>query len=405
MNQSRIKKIFTGLTFLLACIWIILLFADPSHQLHVFFLKLDNFFADFYNTLIYIADKNPYYNELNGTCNKNYLPFSYMILYPFTLLTNYSSISLEDCWNSQIAVLSCFFFTLLSLFLLFHSLYLLCKKYKCSPIILFIIFFSSINLYALERGNEIMISAACINYFVYVKDQNEKKWYGIICLAIASVLKIFPAIFSLYYLYKKEYKTFFQYAILAFLLALLPFLFFENGFENIGQLYENVKEQTAIYGMSFSVYRFGIIPLFLQLGKTLNIENQFILYETGKYLTYILGLLSTGLFFTTKSSLIRFGLAAMICVLVPQQAFVYNGIYIFPLLIILLSANSKLSSIETCLTLFLFIWILLPVQLNKFTPKINNISMILMWVLFISIAIRQYLLNKKNNLNSSSKER
>ena len=183
------------------------------------------------------------------------------------------------------------------------------------------------------------------------------------------------------------------------------FLFFENGFENIGQLYENVKEQTAIYGMSFSVYRFGIIPLFLQLGKTLNIENQFILYETGKYLTYILGLLSTGLFFTTKSSLIRFGLAAMICVLVPQQAFVYNGIYIFPLLIMLLSANSKLSSIETCLTLFLFIWILLPVQLNKFTPKINNISMILMWVLFISIAIRQYLLNKKNNLNSSSKER
>ena len=163
MNQSRIKKIFTGLTFLLACIWIILLFADPSHQLHVFFLKLDNFFADFYNTLIYIADKNPYYNELNGTCNKNYLPFSYMILYPFTLLTNYSSISLEDCWNSQIAVLSCFFFTLLSLFLLFHSLYLLCKKYKCSPIILFIIFFSSINLYALERGNDIMISAACIN--------------------------------------------------------------------------------------------------------------------------------------------------------------------------------------------------------------------------------------------------
>ena len=175
--------------------------------------------------------------------------------------------------------------------------------------------------------------------------------------------------------------------------------------EKILSIYENVKEQTAIYGMSFSVYRFGIIPLFLQLGKTLNIENQFILYETGKYLTYILGLLSTGLFFTTKSSLIRFGLAAMICVLVPQQAFVYNGIYIFPLLIMLLSANSKLSSIETCLTLFLFIWILLPVQLNKFTPKINNISMILMWVLFISIAIRQYLLNKKNNLNSSSKER
>lgn len=152
MNQSRIKKIFTGLTFLLACIWIILLFADPSHQLHVFFLKLDNFFADFYNTLIYIADKNPYYNELNGTCNKNYLPFSYMILYPFTLLTNYSSISLEDCWNSQIAVLSCFFFTLLSLFLLFHSLYLLCKKYKCSPIILFIIFFhpSIFTLWSVE---------------------------------------------------------------------------------------------------------------------------------------------------------------------------------------------------------------------------------------------------------------
>jgi uncharacterized membrane protein len=106
MNQSRIKKIFTGLTFLLACIWIILLFADPSHQLHVFFLKLDNFFADFYNTLIYIADKNPYYNELNGTCNKNYLPFSYMILYPFTyqLLFNIARRLLEFS-NSRIELL------------------------------------------------------------------------------------------------------------------------------------------------------------------------------------------------------------------------------------------------------------------------------------------------------------
>lgn len=397
MFKTDSKKTFIRLTFLLACIWIVLLFADPSHQLHVFFLKLDNFFADFYNTLIYIADKNPYYNELNGTCNKNYLPFSYMILYPFTLLTNYSSISLEDCWSSKIAVLSCFFFTLFSLFLLFHSLYLLCKKYKCTPVILFIIFFSSINLYTLERGNEIMISAACINYFIYLKNEKDKKWYGIICLSVASVLKIFPAIFSLYYLYKKDYKTFFQYAIISFLLAFLPFLFFKNGFGNIGQLYENVKEQTAIYGMSFSIYRFGIIPLFLQIGKSLHIENQSIMYEAGKYLTYILGLLSIALSFKTKSSFIRLGLIAMVCALAPQQAFVYNGIYIFPLLIMLLSANNKLSNMQTYLIMFLFIWILLPVQLNKFTPKINNIGMILMWISLIFMAIRQYFQDKKRN--------
>ncbi|WP_455497346.1 glycosyltransferase 87 family protein [Coprobacter sp.] len=397
MTPINSTKIFTGITFLLACTWIILLFADPSHQLHVFFLKLDNFFADFYNTLIYIADKNPYYNELNGTCNKNYLPFSYMILYPFTFLTNYSSISLEDCWNSKIAVLSCFFFTLLSLFLLFHSLYLLCKKYQCPQIILFIIFFSSINLYTLERGNEIMISAACINYFIYLKDEKNRKWYGIICLSIASVLKIFPAIFSLYYLYKKDYKSFFKYVIISFLLAFLPFLFFKNGFGNIVQLYENVKEQTAIYGMSFSIYRFGLIPLFLQIGKSLNIEAQSVMYEAGKYITYILGLLSIGLFFKTKSSFFRFGLLAMFCALVPQQAFVYNGIYIFPLLIMLLSANNKLSSKQTHFIMFLFIWILLPVQLNKFTPKINNIAMILMWISLIFMAIRQYIQDKKMN--------
>ena len=405
MKQINNNQNFTYCMFFIACMWIILLFVDPTTQMHVFFLRVGDFFADFFNTLIYIADKDPYFNELNGTLNKNYLPFAYLILYPFTRMTNYSGITLSDCWENGTALVSGFLFMLLSLYVFFHSLYLLCKKNGCNATMdLFIIFFSAANLYALERGNQILLSAACINYFLLFKDGKNGRWIAAICLAIASVLKVFPAVFCLYYLCAKSYKLLFYYIFICFLLALLPFCFFEGGFDNIGQLYNNVIAQTAAYGQDSSVYRYGIIPLLLQIDEKLQLEHKLLFYSIGKYMTYFLGGYTLFLSIKIHSSFIKIALLSMFCCLFPQQAFAYNVIYLFPIFIGLqpFVVESKKNVPRTLfLVSFLFIIIFFPIQMpssiNVATHVINNVGAILLWLVLLVMATREALFAKKAN--------
>lgn len=391
---------------LISCIWIILLFIYPTTQMNVFFLRVGDFWADFFNTLIYIADRDPYFNELNGTLNKNYLPFSYLILYPFTRMTNYSGITLSDCWGNGTALVCGFLFMLFSLYVFFHSLYLLCKKNNCNAsIVLLVIFFSAANLYALERGNEILLSAACLNYFLLLKEDKRAWWIAVICLAIASVLKVFPAVFCLYYLRTRSYKLLSCYILASISLALLPFLFFEGGFDNIRQLYNNVVAQTAAYGQDSSVYRYGIIPLLLQIDEKLQLEHKLLFYSIGKYITYFLGGYSLLLSLKIQSSFIRIALLSMFCCLFPQQAFAYNVIYLFPVFIRLQPFVGQLDSTPKTLFIvsFLFIIIFFPIQMpdsiSIATHAINNIGTILLWLVLLAIATQQVLMKKKVGQN------
>lgn len=392
MTPTKIQKIFNICTFSFILIWLLLLFIEPSHfQLNVFFNKLGDFLGDYFNHIRYTAGKDPYFDLTNGSHEHIYLPLCYMILYPQTLFIDFSSMSLQDCWNSPQALLSAGIFLLISIFFFLHSLYLLCQKYACPRYILIIIFFSSFNLFAMERGNFILLTAACINYFLYTLNNVRMKWIGIICLALAAVFKVFPVAFSLYYLYKKEYKSFIYLAFTTAILVFLPFFFFKHSFiENLTQLLQNIAAQTPIYGMSRNSEHFGIIPLFLQIVHTSDPTIHAITYTAGKYINYAIGFLTIFLFFKVQSPLLKFGLIAMICILFPQQAAVYSGVYIFPLLIMLFSPTIKKEPYTWygILTLF-FITALLPLQIGKATFIINNVSLIIIWLLLIIIALSQ----------------
>lgn len=400
MPLSKVQKKFILCTFSIVLIWVLLLILEPSHfQLNVFFHKLDDFFADYFNHIRYTASRDPYFNQINELREHIYLPLCYLILYPQTLFIDFSSMSLQDCWNSQAALLSAGAFLSISIFFFLHSLYLLCRKFECPLYLLIIIFFSSINLFAMERGNFILLTAACINYFLYTKDCEQRKWIGIICLALASTFKVFPAVFSLYYLYNKKYKEFIYLTLLTAIFVLLPFFFFKHSFiENLIQLLQNISAQTPIYGMSRSYEHFGIIPLFLQIIHTSDPAIDSVIYSIGKCVNYIIGFLTIVLFFKSQSPILKFGLLSMICILFPQQASIYSGIYIFPLLLMLFSPKFTKPPYPWYATLLLlFTTAIFPLQLGKATPIINNISLIIMWILIITMACKQTKLYKNTN--------
>lgn len=392
MTSSEIQRIFKICTFSFILIWALLLIIEPSHfQLNVFFHKLDDFFADYFNHIRYTSGRDPYFDSINGLHEHIYLPICYLLLYPQTLFIHFSSMSLQDCWNSKEALLSAGIFLLISVSFFLHSLYLLCKKYNCPRYLLIIIFFSSLNLFAMERGNFILLTAACINYFLYTKDNEEKKWIGIICIAVAAAFKVFPIFFCLYYLHRKDYKSFIYLSLTTSILVFIPFFFFEHSFiENLTQLLKNISAQTPIYGMSGAREHFGIIPLFLQIIHTSDPTTNFATYTVAKYANYIIGFLTIFLFFKVQSPILKFGLLSMICILFPQQAAVYSGVYIFPLLIMLFSPNITKEPYTYYDTLILlFIPALLPLQIGKATYIINNIGLIIIWGMLIITSFKE----------------
>lgn len=108
---------------ILIVFWMISFVLNPiGDQQNVFYAKTSDLFADFFNVLIYTSDRNPYFNEVNGFGEKGYLPLSYLIVYPFTCFTDYSKMTLKDCWQSQSAMISCVIFVFSSFAVYLHSI-------------------------------------------------------------------------------------------------------------------------------------------------------------------------------------------------------------------------------------------------------------------------------------------
>ncbi|MDR0940175.1 MAG: DUF2029 domain-containing protein [Mediterranea sp.] len=398
MRQTTYWQTFWICALGFAALWALLLVADPSrHQLNVFFRGGDDFLADYFNHTRYAAGRDPYFNTINGLHEHIYPPLCYLLLYPQTLFVPYSSMSLAECWTSPAALLCAGLFLALSLFFYLHSLFLLCRKFEAPRYLWIVILFSSVSLFALERGNFILLTAACVNYFICFKDSGRKRWLCVLCLALASTFKVFPVLFALYYLRRREYRTFVAAGVVTALLVFVPFLFFKHGLvENLEQLLRNISAQTPIYGMSKSPDHFGVIAIFLQVEHSLGLSSSPAVYSAGKWLNYGLGLCTLFLFFKASSPTLRLGLLSMMCALFPQQASVYSGVYLFPLLIALASARLSAASWtkrEKKLygsLILLFVLALLPLQLGKATYYINNGGFVLMWTVLLALAFAEW---------------
>jgi len=264
------KNIYTTIFIFISCVlflfFIVGLFRNPyGPQRLIFFQGILDFFADFYNVLHYIADRNPYFNPRFGPGAKTYFPLTYLILYPFSQLDDFATMSLQEAWNSRIGLVSVFLFTCFSVFLLLTALNQIAKKYLVSPLLLISLVLSYIFFCSIERGNMAVLSAACIGFFIcYYDSKNKyKRMLAVISLALAATFKIFPVLFGFLYFEKKQYREILLSAIITLVLVFLPFLFLKGGFSNIPQLVRN---------MGFSVSPSGSLDPSLQSGSSAPID-------------------------------------------------------------------------------------------------------------------------------------
>lgn len=376
--------IFIIVMFFLGGITLWLFLQDPyGSQRTLFFPDQDDYFMDFFNTLHYVADRNPYVDGYGGLVNRNYLPLGYMILYPFSQVDDFANMLPKDLRIWQGPMIACFVFLLLSLGSFFYLMYEGKKGRRVERLFTTLACaLSGIILYNIDRANTVILSATALLFFLlFYKD--EKPVYrhlAYMALAIAGALKVYPALFGVLLLYEKRIKDA-AYAILYGLtFVFLPFLFFQGGFSNISSLFYNVSLNSAkYYGGTFSV-----------ISNTIFEAREY--YHIGFMVGNIVLILVLLLGWAQKRSWKQILLLTCGLVLTPVHSGYYCGLYLFiPFLFFI---NEKDHKITDLLYLVFFILILNPLQYSFFLPessllveKIDNYMVSNMAVIFIYILL------------------
>jgi hypothetical protein len=397
-NSSAYSVIFICISCVLFFIFAVGLVNNPfGPQRQIFYLGTAGFFGDFFYNMWATVDRDPYTRE--GGVWIVYFPLPLMIFNFFSKLDNYGEMTTyQQVANSKMAIMSGFFFIGFSIFLLYMSLNKIARKYHISPFVLISLFLSFTFFFAIERGNIIVLSAASVGFFICYYDSKKKseRVLAAICLALATVLKIYPVLFGFLYFEKKQYREIFLSAIIAILFAFLPFLYLKNGFANIPHLFNMLRaiqqgkpdfswsglvESQGMFNMSHMVY---VISILFGLPR----ETIMQLYNVFNLVTYLIFFISILFSFFTKDKWLKISLLCLTVVFVPKMSSLYCGLYLFPVIIIFFSRLREFSYHFIVFTLIVFLVFLSPYQIAiveyyNITYLFSNIALITLWLVLL----------------------
>lgn len=143
---------------------------------------------------------------------------------------------------------------------------------KNSGIIAFLMLFSWGVLYAMERGNVIVLALLCSMFFAFYKDSENKiiSELALLSLAVATGLKLYPAIFGMVLLYDKQYKKAVRTIVYGILLFIVPFFFFQEGMGGCRIFFDVLFHKTEGSGLLSSTDVQVVQKLLITGGITLN---------------------------------------------------------------------------------------------------------------------------------------
>ncbi len=409
------EKVFIVAMSVLITMFLIGFFKDfTGNQANIFFVKTNDYMADYHNVAKYSADRDPYkYGAEDKLAHEHaYPPLSYMLFYYLGRCTDYLNLELLTAGRGAtmgLAVSSFFMFFISAIFIvILYDTYNDKKVYKFLVPTLMLL--SSIFIFSFERGNIIFLAASGSFFFIlnYKNENKVIKEIAFILLAFAAALKAYPAILGILLLFEKRYKDAIRLAVYGIIFMFLPFLFFKGGFGNIPIWINNLSANSA-------AYNYGIFPRFnfrFFASRILDSDLKNLIYKVFSFLDFLLcGLaLITSCFHKTFWKTILQLL--LIIVILPVNSAEYCGLYLF--LAIILFFNEKQKTKFDWVYLLLFILILNPYQIIykgeqewSITVALMNISASIMLILLTiesSIVAFSLMNNKfKRSVNNTSK--
>lgn len=115
--------------------------------------------------------------------------------------------------------------------------------------------FSVPSLYLLERGNIIILSllALIVYAFTYNSDSKIKRELGLLALAFAFSIKLYPVVFGWFLISDKRYKDAIRCAAYGLLMLLIPSFFFGGPIFCVQQVFNNIFKFSSGSGSTINV--------------------------------------------------------------------------------------------------------------------------------------------------------
>jgi hypothetical protein len=383
------------------------LFTNPmGSQRNIFFAGLDNFFADFFNVLHYISERNPYFNPTNGYGEKIYLPLVYLILYPFSRLDEFNTMTLQQAQSSKMGVMAVLLFTMASIFLFFLSLDKIRRKYNIPSYVFVGLCLSYVFIFSMERGNTILLTGAFIAFYLcyYDSDNKKERILAGTCLSLVAIFKIYPVLLGFLYLEKKQYKDICFSATVTLLLAFIPFLFFKGGFSNISQLLNNIKINSEGYTYARLYPRFSLPHLVYYALTISGLTPKLVALLSN--IAYAITIVSSGVSvfcsLFCKNIWIKITLLILVVMYLPVNSGWYCGLYLFPSIILFFATLGERPSIFNGFILVVFIVLLNPFQFSITYKNIDfginyilgNVALLSLWLVLLIAAVKEVVVNR-----------
>jgi hypothetical protein len=293
-------------------------------------------FGDFYDSYKFAANRNPY-NPGEGETARWYPPFCFTALYPLTLLPPFAAfllvtvvtitflllftwraLPISDTWTRLLAVFALSFLTY--------------------PVLML-----------LDRGNIDGLLFVLMGLFVWAY---QKGYYrsGVVLLAIASALKIFPALFVLLYIADRRYRHAAMMCALAALITLGGLSWLDGG---IVQALDNYR--AAVGGsttfvasddrcLQFTSTLYGMIHALTGLRDPDKCQRLYAVYQ---YVCVgLLALLAGYLIWVEKSLRRRVSMLTLAMLLLPAFNYDYRLIFVYiPLALFLGKRSSRFDAL------------------------------------------------------------
>lgn len=403
------KQIFCGLTVIFIGIAALSLLLSKGYNWRYLIWNGDTVgvFPDLFQSIGDGISKAPYERS------SIYPAFAYIICYLLGKLIpgfdyeNWGGMSV----SKAATVVSFLFFFLCIWGIMFYTRKILkneCIVYFCSILLLLT---SAPFIYMLERGNMVILSMLFVLIFIYGYDHPNTKIQHIayISLACASALKIYPAILGILVVQQKKLKNIIVLLIYGILFFVVPFF-----------IYGTPKDIIKMFSNAFSLNKETIIDTRnFGYGFKINIQN--FLNAIGEYFKIDLNNFSAVLNIVILILLILCSLVcteqwqkiaclSLIIVIIPTFSWIYNAIYMFPVIVYFLKEKiiQKKIRIKDYIYLLLLLFVFIPLPygelfktlngVNKFNYStfICSLSLYLLILFLIGEAIKNFIITMKN---------
>lgn len=300
-------------------------------------------FSDFYQSMADSVSCRPYERGAiyPALCYLFYVFFAKMI--PSDEMAIAVETSIWDAVSHrQMGQMVFLYYNLLAVGILAIVIYNIKKGNKAEKLLfLFLLLLAEPVMYTLERGNLMLLTISFVMLFLVWKDSPIawKKEMSFISLAIAASLKIYPAVFGILLLREKRWKDALKTIVWGLVFFIVPFLFM-GGLKEIPTMIQNIfSTQDMFLSMTGYGYKVNIatvmgflsdhwVPLF---GKKIVIRAVQILFVI---------MMAIGVFVIDKEWK-RWAMIALPIILLPSFSYVYNVIFLLPMLVAFLDNKER----------------------------------------------------------------